>query len=242
MKFEAAAMIPGLAKRYQKGTEPSAKSTHAVAAPLAGRPHGSAARASCAVPAKSASAMTPARNTLLTAAMVARRLRSFTGPEQPVSTLGERGPAPAHDPRSAPACRDGSRIRRHRGAEAGARSDRAAANHADVLADLSMRDPDRADRVQATPAGPAHAHGPGRGRPGRPHLASGRQLRPRQPRVWLGRPERFRPGRTAGELSAAYRAGQARPCDRVPAPDPRRRDSGRAGDHAVEAAGHLARR
>ena len=33
MKFEAAAMTPGRAKRYQKGTEPSAKSTHAVAAP-----------------------------------------------------------------------------------------------------------------------------------------------------------------------------------------------------------------
>ena len=235
-------MTPGLAKRYQKGTEPSAKSTHAVAAPLFGRPHASAARASCAVPAKSASAATPATRSFVTAWMVARRLRSFTGPEQPVSTLGGRGPAPAHDPRSAPACRDGRGIRRHRGAEAGARSDRAAADHADVLPHLSMREPGRADRVQAPPAGPAHPDGPGRGRPGRPHPASGRQFRPRHPRVRLGRPERFRPGRTGGELSAAYRARQARPCDRVSAPDARRHDPGRAGDHAVEAAGHLARR
>src|SRR5215204_762651 len=138
MKFEAAAMIPGLAKRYQKGTEPSAKSTHAVAAPLCGRPHGSAARASCAIPAKSASPMTPARKTLLTAAMVARGLRSFTGLEQPVSTLGGRGPAPAHDPRSAPACRDGRRIRRYRGAEARAGYDRAAADQADHVAHLPV--------------------------------------------------------------------------------------------------------
>src|ERR687897_1239485 len=83
MKFEAAAMIPGLAKRYQKGTEPSAKSTHAVAAPLFGRAHASAARASCAVPAKNASAATPATKSFLTAWMVARCSGPSRGPNNP---------------------------------------------------------------------------------------------------------------------------------------------------------------
>ena len=40
-RFEAAAITPGLAKRYQNGTEPSAKSTHWV--PAVGIPQGSAA-------------------------------------------------------------------------------------------------------------------------------------------------------------------------------------------------------
>ena len=42
-RFEAAAITPGFAKRYQNGTEPSAKSTHCV--PAVGMPQGSAARA-----------------------------------------------------------------------------------------------------------------------------------------------------------------------------------------------------
>ncbi len=64
MKFDAAAITPGRAKRYQNGTEPSAKSTHAV--PPEGSPHGSAASAGRAVAAKQAMAMTPARTTLRT--------------------------------------------------------------------------------------------------------------------------------------------------------------------------------
>jgi hypothetical protein len=69
MKFEAAATTPGRAKRYQNGTEPSAKSTHVV--PLVGKPQASAACAGWAVPAKSAIAVTPAGTSFLTAGMLA---------------------------------------------------------------------------------------------------------------------------------------------------------------------------
>jgi hypothetical protein len=64
MKFEAAAITPGRANRYQKGTDPSAKSTQAV--PASGRPQGSAASAGRAVAAMQAMAMTPARTNLRT--------------------------------------------------------------------------------------------------------------------------------------------------------------------------------
>src|ERR671924_952175 len=66
MKFDAAAMTPGRAKRYQNGTLPSAKSIQAV--PVSGRPQGPAAAAGAgrAAAAMQATAMTPARTTLLT--------------------------------------------------------------------------------------------------------------------------------------------------------------------------------
>ncbi len=67
MKFEAAAITPGRANRYQNGTEPSAKSIHAVP-PFCGPQAASAGRA---VAAKQTIATSPARMSLLTRKMVA---------------------------------------------------------------------------------------------------------------------------------------------------------------------------
>src|SRR4029450_13205217 len=137
MKFDAAAITPGRANRYQTGTVPSAKSIQAV--PLVGRPQGSAARAGWAVPAKQAIAMRPARTALLTRPMVATA----------VTTLARGGTSPQDDPGARRPGGDCCRVRRHRGPEARARPDRAPPDRPDAVARVSLRPPGSPHRVQA---------------------------------------------------------------------------------------------